>query len=253
MRLLLLLLMAIITSPLRAEDAANSAQSHYEAGDYAQATRLYEQILRDTTPSAALWFNLGNAAWRSDHPGAAIHAWRSAELLAPRDVDIHTNLELARSKRTDQLPAEEDEADWRSFFFWYHSLSLSEHVWLTLLLNLVAWLSLTRWWWRGRGDLPLYIPFFFVMWLAAGGVTVARHVELANHPGAVVLHPEVTARSGTDVGGMALFYLHEGAEVTVEEMRNDWIRIRLPDGRRGWVQAELLGVVGQVPPPGVSP
>lgn len=248
MRRFLLLLLCLMVSPLQAEDSAADAQARYEAGDYPAASGLYQRALRSTTPTSTLWFNLGNAQWRSQNPGEAIHAWRSAELLSPRDVDIQTNLELARSQRTDKLPADDNPSDWYTFFFWYHTLSVSEHVWLTLTLNLLAWLSLTRWWWKGRGDLPLHVPLLFVAWLLAAGVTFARYQEVNHRPDVVVLHPEVTARSGTDVGGMALFYLHEGAEVTAEEIRKDWIRVRLPDGRRGWVQAELVGVVGTLPP-----
>jgi len=59
---------------------------------------------------------------------------------------------------------------------------------------------------------------------------------------AVVLTDEVSARS-EGAGGVVLFTLHAGAEVTVRERVGAQALIALPDDRVGWVPLDTLGLV----------
>src|SRR4030095_9977885 len=50
------------------------------------------------TASPALWFNLGNACFKSGQIGRAIVAYRRAENSTPRDPDVRANLKFARNQ-----------------------------------------------------------------------------------------------------------------------------------------------------------
>src|SRR3989442_2159968 len=100
-RLLRLLSLAIITSALAHADDVSSgfdqANKLYEQGKFAEAAASYERILQGGQASAALYFNLGNALFKSGQTGLAILNYRRAEQLAPRDPDIRANLQFARN------------------------------------------------------------------------------------------------------------------------------------------------------------
>ena len=55
---------------------------------------------------ATLYFNLGNAYLESDDLGRAILSYLRALALTPRDTDVSTNLDLARSQTVDQIEVE---------------------------------------------------------------------------------------------------------------------------------------------------
>src|SRR5689334_17765004 len=82
-------------TPLAAFDAANKL---YEQGKYAEGAGAYEKILQTGTASPALYFNLGNAFFKSGQIGRAIIAYRQAQRLTPRDPDVRANLQFARNQ-----------------------------------------------------------------------------------------------------------------------------------------------------------
>jgi hypothetical protein len=77
--------------------------------------------------------------------------------------------------------------------------------------------------------------------LLASTALTAR--ALTTTPAAVVLQPEVAARSAVGADGVELFVLHEGAEVRAAQRDFDHVLVVLPDGRRGWLPAASVGLV----------
>ena len=86
---------------VRAESGSGgfeAANKLYEEGKFAQAAAAYEQLIQSGRVSAPLYFNLGNAWFKSGQMGRAITAYRRAEQLAPRDPDVRANLQFARNQ-----------------------------------------------------------------------------------------------------------------------------------------------------------
>ena len=42
---------------------------------------------------------------------------------------------------------------------------------------------------------------------------------------------------------MELFSLHEGVKFKVEEIRGEWAKIRLEDGKVGWVKKDAFEII----------
>lgn len=226
------------------EVQAQLGREAYDAGRYLEAVETFEALAAAGHGSGALYYDLGNAHYRAGHLGEAIAAYRRAQLFMPRDADLAANLEHLREETTDRLTVEDDGLTLRDLIFWYDPLTSQEQTWLALILGALAWGSLFLWRLRGRRRLPLSVPILFVAATAVTATALTRHVELTRTPGAVVVHPEITARSGTDAKSIALFYLHEGAEIRARgPLDGEWIQIELPDGRRGWVEARFIQVV----------
>lgn len=80
--------------------AFSRANELYEAGDYAEAATIYEEIIAREGISTAVLFNLGNTYQRLGKYGPAILAYERARLLSPRDPDLLANLALARNAST---------------------------------------------------------------------------------------------------------------------------------------------------------
>src|SRR5689334_7524861 len=76
-------------------DAANRL---YEQGKFPEAAAAYEKIAQSGPASAAVYFNLGNARFKSGEAGRAVAAYREAERLAPRDPEVRANLQFVRNQ-----------------------------------------------------------------------------------------------------------------------------------------------------------
>jgi len=84
----------------RAMTAANELVA---AGHYAEAAQMYEQLIAQGAQDAALYYNLGNAAFMLGDAGRAAAAYERAAVLAPRDPDIRANRALAQQQARGQV------------------------------------------------------------------------------------------------------------------------------------------------------
>jgi len=229
----ILLVLTALAGPL---DEANTA---YVDGDYAAAADGYQLLIDEGAESGDLYYNLGNARYRNGELGPAIHAWRSAQQLSPRDGDIRANLDRARAETKDRL----EIASTPGPLFWRDSLSLREQ--LHLAATLFGLLGLVLLAGRLKHGLPTALPAIVIAApLAALGVSVSAELQDARTPAAIVLADTVELRSAAGAeGGVVVFELHEGAEVVLVEALGTYAQVALPDGRRGWMRSIELAVV----------
>ncbi len=76
--------------------AVAAANQLVNAGHYAEAAQMYEQLAAQNPQDAALLYNLGNTRFLQGDASRAVAAYEHAAALAPRDADIRANLVLAR-------------------------------------------------------------------------------------------------------------------------------------------------------------
>lgn len=55
---------------------------------------------------------------------------------------------------------------------------------------------------------------------------------------AIVYNPVVTVKSSPDSLGIDLFVLHDGTKVNIMQEKNDWIKVRIDDGKEGWIHKD---------------
>src|SRR5262249_45435626 len=116
-----------------ASSSFDEANKLYEQGKYQEAIAAYQRLIVQNDVSAALYFNLGNAWFKSGRTGQAIASYRLAQRLDPRDPDIRANLRFAReSINADGAAA----GRWQR---WLNLMTLNE---LTFGTALLLWLWL---------------------------------------------------------------------------------------------------------------
>ncbi|MDX1502161.1 MAG: tetratricopeptide repeat protein [Thermoanaerobaculia bacterium] len=226
------------------EELFVAAGRAYEQGDYAAAAALYERLVGSGFDNGHLYYNLGNARLRNGELGRAIAAYREARRRLPRDREITANLEFARKSTKDALQPPEPSPVLATLFFWHYELSPREIGIAALVLNLLFWCALTLRLFR-RGSEPLkWLTLALLAPLLAAAGSLAAH-ELLPDRVAVVVPQEADARTAPDPEAVVRFQLHAGTEVRLEERADGWVRIALPDGQEGWMEAgQVVAVTG---------
>ncbi len=215
----------------------------YEGGKFAEASRTYERIVERGVRNGHVYYNLGNAYFKQDRIGLAILAYERATRLMPRDGDLHNNLDLAKERTTDQIAVEVP---------WFGRQALdgvtvneatvaATAAGFLASLALVGYLLARRPRTRSATGYALLVACL-VLLMAAGFLGIKIYDSMVNEE-AIVLRPTAVVRTGPDVSSEPVFTLHEGAKVQLVEHRGDWLRIRLPDGKNGWLsQDDLEGI-----------
>ena len=240
---LLMLLLPMATHAV----TKSEADSSYVRGQYQQAITQYEALLKQGA-SADLYYNLGNAYYRTENIPEAVLNYERALLLSPGDRDIRFNLQIARSKTFDKIVPESE----MFFVTWYRSLvsMMSVDGWartalvalaLTIILLLVYLFS-ERIWLRKAG-------FFggvalLVLFVGANIFAWQQKKDLLNRKGAIIFAPAVTVKSTPAANGTDLFILHEGTKVVITDgSMKEWKEIRLADGKEGWIESKHIRVI----------
>ena len=231
--------------PPEAVSLFDQANRLYETGKYGEAIAAYEKLVTTGVISAPVYFNLGNACFKSGQIGRAIINYRLAERLAPRDPDIRANLQFARNQAGGQgTPG--GPRWWRRAA---GKLTLNE--W-TLLAGSACWIwfgllalgQLRPLW---RPTLRLYSP---IAGLATGlfglGLGLAFREQFGELSG-VVIARDAIVRFGPLDKSPTHYTLHNGAEVRVLDQYNGWVEITDSTNRKGWLPGESVLLVTSAP------
>ena len=81
----------------------HTANTAYINGDFHAAADTYEELLSRGVSSMKLYYNLGNAYFKDDRIGKAIHKNNRALRLAPGNDDIRYNLSVAEARTKDNI------------------------------------------------------------------------------------------------------------------------------------------------------
>ena len=248
-RLMLLFIISLTSFfPLTSHAVTKAeADSAYIRGQYQLAIKDYEALLKQGA-SAEIYYNLGNAYYRTENITRAVLNYERALLFSPGDRDIRFNLQLAQSKTIDKIIPESE----MFFVTWYHALVnlMSVDGWARtalVLLALVIILSLAylfseRIWLRKLGFFAgLALLVLFVL---SNIFAWQQKQNLVYRKGAIVMEPTVTVKSTPAKNGTELFILHEGTKVTVTDATmKGWKEIRLADGKEGWIESSKLETI----------
>ena len=222
----------------------NNADTEYQKGNYQQAIRDYEEVLKNGE-SAEIYFNLGNAYYRTDNITKAVLNYERARLLSPGDDDINFNLQFARSKTIDKITPQSE----MFFVTWYKSLVNFTSVdnWAkTGILSIVMALLLVLLYLFGPQLMLRKIGFFgglafFVIFLLSNLFAFQQKQALDNRTGAIIMAPSVNIKKTPAKNSADQFVLHEGTRVDIiDKGMTDWRCIRVGDGREGWIETKAI-------------
>lgn len=219
-------------------DAANRL---YAEGRFVEAATAYEKIVEAGQVSSAVYFNLGNAWFKSGQIGRAIAAYRQAQRISPRDPDLRANLQFARNQ------VQGPTLRIRRFEHWLGSLSPNEWtwlstgaVWLTFVLLIARQLrpSLARplrFWTFATGGVALLL-------VAGCALAFAR---AAADKTAIVIVSEAAVRNSPFEESPNSFTARDGAELRVLDVKNDWLQVTDGGQRSGWMNQGQVIVLPQ--------
>jgi len=237
----LLLIIAMNLLPTMAfATIKDNADMAYKKGSYQQAIQLYEQALKKEQ-SPELYYNLGNAYYRTNNLSQAIIAYERASKLAPADKDIRFNLQFVTSKTIDRIEPQNE------LFLktWYKSLvylfGIDTWAIIEIVTVLLALIFVLLYLFNHKINIQKYSFYAAILCIA---IAVLSHLfafqqkrTLSHDAKAVITVPEVNIYKTPAKGNKAEFLLHEGTilKITDKTIPN-WLNVKLADGRVGWIR-----------------
>lgn len=246
----LFLFIAIFSSSLsftQNETLFEEANALYNSENYHEALDRYKTIVESGEHSASLYFNIGNAHYKLNHIAPSIYYYEKALLLKPNDAEIRNNLAYARNMTLDAIDTVPEVGfsglfnKWASYFHY--------EVWAKITVGLAVFFVI------------LFIAYYFsysttkkriafmmstlCFLLACIALSLTFHGEnlVERNQPAIVFAKESQIKSEPNLRSTEAFKLHEGTKVQVLDTVNNWKKIKISDGKTGWVMSEDIKLV----------
>lgn len=233
--------------PFDPEEAVQKGNSFYQKKQYEKAVESYQQVINAGFESDEVYFNMGNAYYKLGKLGYAILNYEKAYKLNPGDDDIQFNLRLASARTVDKI----DELPKMFLVKWWESLvnlfSISGWTIVTFIFYLLLLGSIILYFFAHK---PLYQKTALLSGMISAVFLILTVLFLYSKINndtvvkyGVVVEQAVAVKNSPDENGGDAFIIHEGIKVNLEDQVADWVKIKLPDGKVGWLPGSNLKTI----------
>lgn len=244
-----ILSLLLISGPLFASSDTLFSKGNdlYEQGQYEEAINTYQAILDTGIESAELYYNLGNAAFRSNKIGYAVLYYKKALKQEPGFEPADKNLTYVSLYLEDKLESVPELffKRWVKAFYGFFPLIVWSVISISLfalfLIALLFYIFGSSMWIKKTGFFSGVVAL--LLFILSFTATLRQHGEVKHPDQAVLVAPSVVVKSTPSDSGTDLFVLHEGTSLSTEETVGEWIEIRIIDGRVGWIRSKALEII----------
>jgi tetratricopeptide (TPR) repeat protein len=233
-------LVALAPSTFAQSDAQfTKANQEYASGHFKEAIDDYETVVHSGDWSANLFYDLGNAYFRTGDFGRAILNYERALALEPHHPEAQANLQIAR----DEARALELQRSWlerRLPFATSNQFTMAAALAFWVGAFCLAGLIFGRR--RSSGLITLSIlslasfalSVAFVFWIDAGSKGRALAIVTGN---------SIEARVATADNANSVLALPPGSQIKIVSQRGDWLYAVLPNNLHGWIPSRSVEAV----------
>lgn len=222
----------------------DQATTAYNGGEYQKAINFYNNILDNGEHSTAVYYNLGNSYYKLNEIAESIYFYEKALLLSPSDQEIKTNLSYAQNMTLDAID------------------TLPETGISKLYKNITGKLTFDQWAYLAIGTMfifvILYIIFYYSSyssrkrWAFIGSLfalsisiiavlfAFIQQRDYNESQPAIIFAEESLVKSEPNEASSQVFVLHAGTKVNVLNQLEGWNKIKLTDGKTGWIHRNEL-------------
>ena len=239
MNKLSLILVFLISFNLYGNDSLFvSANSDYANQEYNTAINKYNLILSSNLESPELYYNLANSFFKINEIHQAIYYYEKALKIKPDFDDAKENLEICNLQLIDKIEEIPELMITSLYNNIINFLSLKNWIYLTLIF---IWVSLIIFSYNSflkknkKSVLYLVIFSFFLFF-----ITTKKYNQNINVKEAIIYSSVINVMSAPSEQSTNLFSLHIGTKVKIEDQIENWVNIRIANGKKGWVLIENL-------------
>jgi len=220
------------------------ANQAYNDGAFTEAVDLYHSVIDSGYMSASLYYNLGNAYFKSKDIPSSILYYEKALKLDPKDEQIRFNLNIANSQITDKI----EEVPEMFYIRWWKALTglFGPNIWariaivlFIIMLCMATIFVITRnmtvrrfSFWAGSAMIILLVISFYIAY--------QKYNQQNKDNFGIIFSPTITVKSSPATNSVDLFVIHEGTKVEILDQVEGWYEIKIANGSLGWLPQNIL-------------
>jgi tetratricopeptide (TPR) repeat protein len=229
------------------EEIFRQGNEYYKQKQFDKAIESYSGLVNSGYEGTSLFYNLGNSYYRTGEIGLAILFYEKALKLSPGDEDIRHNLNLANLKTVDRV-----ESIPQFFLFeWWEGLlaffsasgwTIAAYIFYLVLIFSAGFYFFAKNPLQQKIVLVSALAGFILLAFSTILLVVKLNKEI-NNINAVIIKNSVNVKLSPDEQSNDAFIIHKGLKVKFEDEVEDWVKIRLEDGKVGWIQEDDAKII----------
>lgn len=220
------------------------ANRSYQQENYTEALGLYQNIEKLDLQSADLYFNMGNIYYKTNQVAPAIYYYEKALKLAPNNKDIQFNLNFANRMILDNIEPL-PKSLWQKFMDGV-ILRFTYEAWAKIAVSLAFLFAILFLMYHFSYSTSKKRIYFITSILSVIFVTTSlffayrnKHY-VDNNVEAIIFSPLAQVKTAPTSSSDVYFELHEGTKVIILETLDNWKKIKIADGKLGWISTTAL-------------
>jgi hypothetical protein len=217
------------------------ANDFYIQKQFDSAVYYYEKITALSSDNEVVYYNLCNAYYRINRIGPAVLNYEKALHINPNYKEAKDNLAITQSRIANRIPIVPDIF----FVSWWNTLTQASKTsaWtiggiiIFIIILILVWMKRIK-----RKNIPQQLTgFLWLCWVVFICLAFFSAKNVNDSESAVVMQNDAPLLSA--VQGKTQSLVPEGTTVQLKEVNGGWVEVRLPDGRKGWMQLSLLSKI----------
>ena len=235
-------LLLIIANSMAAQNADSlfvAANKLYKNEKFEEAIEKYKKIEAQELISSELYYNLGNCYYKLNKVGPSIYNYEKALLINPLNEDVKNNLIFAKRLALDNIEEVPKTVFQKFNSNFLQKLSYNQWAILVVLLSFTASILFLLFYFAYTPTKKrIYFTtsiISFILLIATIFITYNQYNRAKNNIEAIVFAEKTEVRNAPTLNAEKVFTLHEGTKVNVLDVIDNWKKIKLADGRLGWI------------------
>jgi len=240
--LIILLFVSLGTFANQADSLFVKANKLYQSEKYSEALEVYKEIEKHKINSDDLFYNMANTYYKMNKVAPAIYYYEKVLQQSPNYEDAAFNLNFARRMAIDNIEPLPKTLLQRLNQGFVMKVTYNTWAWLAIVLSFsFAVLFLLYHFSYSTGSKRLYfITSIISAFLALITIAIAFQIYKTKQSNqeAIVFAQQTDVKTAPTVASEVSFELHEGTKVQVLESLDNWKKIKIADGKIGWIVAD---------------
>ena len=210
----------------------------YKNGQFEKALDSYLNIPQEDL-SCAVYYNIGNCYFKLKRLGYSRLYYEKAKLCDPSDKDVSHNLEILKTKLIDEINPVPDfflirflnsinstfnDTQWAYLFIALFYFNIILFVVFLFSQSVDAKINFLR---TLFFSIPVLLVVCFLMLYSN---------QLNKFESAVLINSNTYVKTAPSISASDYFIIHEGLKFQIIDQVDGWSRIKLKDGKDGWVE-----------------
>ena len=222
----------------------DEANELYRKNNFQKAIEAYHFLIEQGYHTTELHYNLGNAYYKINKIAHSIYHYEKALQIDINNKDAFINLQFAKKMCIDVIEVLPENFSQKIQRKYIGLLTYDDWAWVGVVFSFVFAIFFLLFYFgkssQGRRLFFVIMSFSMILMVVSLSFSIQQYNYYKKYKPAIVFSEKINVQDAPNDYSKTLFQLHEGTKVYVLDAVANWKKIKLTDGKIGWIEKQTI-------------